>query len=273
MRFSILRSGSSGNCTYIEHGSTRVLLDAGGMSRKKIVALLEETGVPPSEMEAVVCTHLHSDHLSAATLGFCRSFSVPVWIHHECKPFFLSTFSEKQRSGVYVNYFETSPFSIADICFEPFEVSHDAAGVTSGFRFFARSDGRTCSAGYAADLGHACDEVVGGLSDVKVLCLEANHDTEMLWKNPYRTFIHKKRVTGKNGHLSNVQCAEALISIIESSSLMPEKIVLCHLSEDHNCEQTAIEHVREMLSARDLHIEIIAASRHRKTGFFELCDI
>ncbi|KMQ51999.1 metallohydrolase [Chitinispirillum alkaliphilum] len=270
MKFSVLRSGSSGNCTYIENKNTRVLLDAGLPSRKKIVGLLDEIGVDPESIDAVVCTHLHSDHLNKSTLSFCRTFSVSLWIHNENAPFFSSRFTGKCRCGVDLLCFDKEMFRVGDICFQPFGVIHDADGVTSGFRFYADGQGNG-AVGYAADIGSVSEELIEALSGVSVLCFEANHDPELLWKNQSRTYLHKRRVTGGKGHLSNHESGKAIATLLGSSS-PPSRVILCHLSEDHNSPDLAKEQVNQVLSENGLQLELITASRKERTDFFDLSE-
>ena len=243
------------------------MLDAGGMSRKKLIALMGEIEVDPQTITAVVGTHMHSDHINKSTLGFCRLFGSTLHLHRENSDAILRCFDEKTRQDVAIHLFDYAPFNIGSITFEPFRVSHDAAGVTSGFRFFASDVMNPEHIGYAADLGCAPDTVLKSLKDCSILCLEANHDTDLLWKNPHRTYMHKKRVTGERGHLSNLQSAQAISRIIEFSKSAPKKIILCHLSADHNSPELALQQVGDYLKEIGT-FELIAARRHEKTVFF-----
>ncbi|MFP4164975.1 MAG: MBL fold metallo-hydrolase, partial [Chitinispirillaceae bacterium] len=269
MKFCILRSGSSGNCTFIEHRNTRILLDAGGMSRKKLVALLEEIDIAPESIDAVVNTHVHYDHLNRSTLSFCRTFRSALYLHSENNSALLRRFDQKCRKGVQLLFFDHGvQFDIGPVRFEPFEVSHDAAGVTSGFRFYGSDQTVCCAVGYAADLGHAPDSVISSLLDCEYLCLEANHDPDLLWKNPRRTYLHKKRVTGRRGHLSNLQSARAIEKLLDGSQKPPRNIILCHLSADHNSPQLALEQINAFLGEKIRGTELSAALRHCRTSFF-----
>ena len=69
MRLAILGSGSSGNVALVESGGTRVLVDA-GLSVAAITRRLEPLGVALDQIDALLVTHEHSDHVGcAATLG------------------------------------------------------------------------------------------------------------------------------------------------------------------------------------------------------------
>ncbi len=271
MKFCILRSGSSGNCTFIEHLNTRILLDAGGMSRKRLVDLLGEIDVAPRSIDAVVNTHIHYDHLNRSTLSFCRTFGSTLHVHRENQNALLERFEARHVNATEISLFEHGvSFDIGAIRFEPFEVSHDAAGVTSGFRFSATDEPVRSAVGYAADLGYAPDPVISSLCNCDYLCIEANHDVDLLWKNPGRTYLHKKRVTGNRGHLSNIQSAEAIEKLLENSAQPPSAIILCHLSADHNTPELASSQIREFLGDKIRGLELVTAGRHSRTQFFGL---
>ena len=76
MRFSVLGSGSRGNCVYIECGGTAILID-GGFSGKEIVARLQRIGRDVADLDAICLTHEHNDHLAGVGVLSRRS-SLPV---------------------------------------------------------------------------------------------------------------------------------------------------------------------------------------------------
>ena len=72
-----LFSGSSGNATYVEHGSTRILVDCGG-SGKQIENALRAIGVDARQLTAIVVTHAHDDHIRGVGV-LSRRFDLPVY--------------------------------------------------------------------------------------------------------------------------------------------------------------------------------------------------
>lgn len=268
MRFSVLRSGSSGNCTLIEHQSSRILIDA-GMSQKRIKEILEEVDLEPGKISAIVITHLHSDHCNYSTLQICRKFGIELFVHHKNIPALKSIFKKELSDDLKVNSFNENPFQIGSLILEPFDVSHDAYVVTSGFNIRSQSSNEKILA-YAADLGVFPQTLTARFQNAKAIILESNHDTDLLWKNPNRPYIHKKRVAGEKGHLSNKQSAEALIEIIRISKNKPDNVILCHLSKDHNSPQLALESVGAMLEQCDISLSLHVAKRDERTPFFEI---
>ena len=62
MRLVSIASGSSGNCIYVGSDHSHILVDA-GISNKRIEQGLNEIGLKGSELDGIVITHEHSDHI------------------------------------------------------------------------------------------------------------------------------------------------------------------------------------------------------------------
>ncbi len=63
MRVTSLASGSSGNALAIEHDGQALLVDAGCQPRR-LTQLLDQAGVQPLTLAAVLISHEHSDHVA-----------------------------------------------------------------------------------------------------------------------------------------------------------------------------------------------------------------
>lgn len=62
MKVSVLSSGSKGNTTYIESNNAKILIDLGNTS-KYVKEKLEDLGVFPGDIDAILITHTHVDHI------------------------------------------------------------------------------------------------------------------------------------------------------------------------------------------------------------------
>ena len=62
MRVFNLSSGSDGNATYIETENSRILVDD-GISCTETLKRLELIGVKGEDIDAIVVTHEHIDHM------------------------------------------------------------------------------------------------------------------------------------------------------------------------------------------------------------------
>jgi phosphoribosyl 1,2-cyclic phosphodiesterase len=248
----------------VEHGHTRALIDAGGQTQKGLAALLADSTIDPAALSAILITHLHGDHINIATLRLAQQCGIPLWMHAQNRLNLPELFALRYREGVVVEAFHAEPFTVGALNVTPFPLAHDALGTTSGFRL-CPSDQPQSVLVYAADLGHVPAAVAKYLADAHTLFLESNHDPDLLWKNPSRPYHHKKRVTGAHGHLSNQQCAEALLAAAELSARPPRRIILGHLSADHNSPRLALETVSAVLAAGGINTEVVVALRDEAT--------
>lgn len=76
-RISVLASGSKGNCTVVATSRTRLILDA-GLSCREIVKRMRLRGEGPENMDAILVTHEHSDHVQGLSV-LARRWNLPVY--------------------------------------------------------------------------------------------------------------------------------------------------------------------------------------------------
>ena len=88
MRICNLASGSSGNCTYIEGDSARILID-NGKPFSYIFNALNELNIAPETIDAILITHEHSDHIKGVE-KFARTFNTKVFAHSNVKEILLN---------------------------------------------------------------------------------------------------------------------------------------------------------------------------------------
>ncbi len=269
MHLTVIRSGSSGNCTLVEHESTSVLIDAGGQSQRGLAALLEEADVDVDALDGIIVSHLHRDHFNTATIRLAQRTSIPLWMHAKNLERLPELYNQGYRDGVTVCPFTRKAFTVGSLTISAFGLSHDALGNTCGFRINPHDLPHQTLA-YAADLGHVPPEVARHLVGVDTLFLEANHDLELLWNNPRRPYRHKKRVAGKRGHLSNQQCADAVIGIARDCGTCPARIILGHLSGDHNSPQLALDTVGELFEQEGIRSIVVSSFRDRSAPRYEI---
>ena len=234
MQITVLASGSTGNCSLITEGSTRILVDA-GISCKRIKTGLNEIGVSPGELDAILITHDHVDHVSGLRV-FEKNFSVPLYTT-------LPVIHALEQSGLalgslYNEFAAGEAFEIGGVSIRPFHVPHDAADC-SGFRL----TGDSAVLGYATDIGCITDEIVQGLAGSDLALIEANHDVQMLKQGPYPYYL-KQRILSSNGHLSNESCAH-LAGILQEQGT--RRFVLGHLSQQNNEPMIARRTVQKSL--------------------------
>lgn len=234
MKFATITSGSSGNCIYIEAGSTSILVDA-GCTNKGLRQSLAQFGKEPEDISALLLTHEHRDHVSGV-LRFARRFQIPVYASEltwEHLPY-RDDFFDWER-----HIFEYG-LEIGELGVEFFRLSHDAAQPV-GFVFVHNGQ----RVGVATDTGVVTPSMARLLENADGLIFEANHDRQMLLRGPYPAML-KRRVASECGHLSNQQAADALAQLTGEKT---RHIILAHLSATNNDPALALYQVSEALTA------------------------
>ncbi len=223
MRFASLGSGSKGNSALIQVGDTTVMLDC-GFQISEAEARLARLGVNAEDLDAILVTHEHGDHLNGVA-KLARRHHIPVWMTP-------GTFAA-WRDSVVPRVHNLSPhdaFHIGDIEVQPFPVPHDAREPCH----YVFGDGSR-RLGTLSDAGHVTPHMRERLSGCDALMVEFNYDEQMLREGPYHRQL-KERVGSDVGHLSNVQAA-GLLAAVDCSKL--KHLVLTHLSETNNTPELA----------------------------------
>jgi phosphoribosyl 1,2-cyclic phosphodiesterase len=235
VKFTILGSGSNGNCAYLESGETRVLVDA-GFSPRQIRLRLASIGRAPENLTAILVTHEHSDHITGLT-GIAAKFNIPIYCNRDTKEAFESSLKTKFNCHL----FNTgASFEIGDLSVDTFSIPHDAQDPV-GFLLHTTAG----KIGFVTDLGHMTKLVMERVRTANVLVLESNHDVKMLQDCLRRPWSLKQRILGRHGHLSNVDAAEAAAQIMSAEL---QHLFLAHLSRECNKPELA-----EHIMAEQLH--------------------
>ena len=226
-RFVTLYSGSSGNSAYVGGRDAGILVDVGSSCRRTMKAL-EESQIELDAVKAIFITHEHSDHISGLQV-FLSKHNVPVYASPEVAAYLAD--SGKLPAGTTLCEIGGEPVCEAGMMIESFDTPHDSLH-SLGFRINT-SDGRRIA--IATDLGHLLDGIMKLLYGCDLVMIESNYDPEMLEFGPY-PYMLKRRIFGRNGHLSNSECAAALPSLIASGTT---RLVLAHLSKENNTPEVA----------------------------------
>lgn len=269
LRFSILASGSSGNAVYVETDKTRLLIDA-GVTCKQIEAAMTEISVSIQDLDAILVTHEHSDHIKGVGVTarqiarkrreYREQANVPVYategtwhdLHKSMKDH-----PDDLRNVVRVG----EQLEFEDLRVEPFPLSHDAREPV-GYVFYHGS----AKLSLATDLGYMSSMVKEAIADSDAYILESNHDVNMLRIGPYPWHL-KKRILGDKGHLSNDAAGESLIDIMSQRT---QHVYLAHLSHENNLPDLAELTVAGILDEKGKTVQLHRTYRDKATPICEL---
>lgn len=235
MKFSVLASGSTGNAFYIESEETRLLVDA-GLSGKQIEGLMEQIGRSASDLNGILITHEHSDHVRGVGV-MARRYKLPVYANEKTWAQLdqnIGNIMDKQRCFLEVG----EVMQIADLTIESYGTSHDAAE-SMGFCFY---EGET-KVSFTTDLGYVSQKIKDTIKESDAYIFEANHDVEMLRTGSY-PWSTKRRILSDVGHISNETSGESLADILEGRG---ECVYLAHLSRENNMTELARLTVKNIL--------------------------
>src|SRR6059058_783709 len=256
----MLGSGSAGNSALVTTDHCQILVD-GGLSARQIVLRLEQCGVTSEQLDGVLLTHEHGDHVCGLEV-LCRKLEIPIYANSQT--------AEAVRYGCSLDQhphwriFRTgSEFKICDITVQTFPVPHDAVDPV-GFAFYAGSSGL----GFITDLGYATKMIIERLRQVQTLVIETNHDEKLLQNDAHRPWPVKQRIQSRHGHLSNAAAATVIEELLSGKI---ERVVLGHLSRDCNTPELALAAVRGSLAkCGSVEMEVHIASQSEISPQFRI---
>ena len=225
LRLASLGSGSKGNATLVASQDTVVLIDC-GFGVREMMARLPRLGLEVTDIDAVLVTHEHSDHIAGVS-AVAKAASAPIYATHGTRQ---SGKLDSARSVVEIE--SDSRFAVGDIEVSAVTVPHDARQPVQ-YRFFHNG----VAVGVLTDLGCVSAHVQKAFSGCDMLLLEFNHDLDMLRRGPYPATL-KRRVAGDYGHLNNDQAITMLTSMTSGT---PNIVVAGHISEQNNSLEAVSE--------------------------------
>ena len=246
--FTILASGSSGNCAYLETGNTRLLIDA-GLSARQIRQRMLSLGRAPEGLDGILITHEHSDHVQGLAV-LARKLRIPVYCNRLTRDALSSEFGSELAFQIFTT---GNTFQIGDVTIENFSIPHDAQDPV-GF-LLRTAEGNL---GFLTDLGHATRLVIERVKPAHALVLEANHDLKLLQDDTRRPWSVKQRIASRHGHLCNEAAAKVTEEVIHAGL---QHLFLGHLSRDCNRPELARQAVQATLNQIGAgHVNLTVAS-------------
>lgn len=252
MKISVLSSGSKGNTTYIETKEAKILIDAGNSS-KYITDKLKELNVDPNDIDAILITHVHSDHIKGLQV-LTKKIKCSVYITKKMYPYldYLTNYK----------FIEDDTINIKDIEINVIKTSHDTEDSVG---YIINNNNK--SVVYITDTGYINKKYFDILTNRNIYIFESNHDIEMLNNGKY-PFELRQRILSDKGHLSNYDSAKYLSKFIGKDT---KKIILAHLSEENNTEELALKTLKDRLIKENITFDnIITAKQNEKTELINI---
>ena len=265
MKFISFGSGSSGNCYLLTTPNDALLIDL-GVGLRGLKKDFRNYGLSLSMVHHVLITHDHADHIKSVG-SFSHDYNIPVYATREVHVGINRNYCITQKiSSELARVIEKGKtYQIGDFSVTPFGVPHDSS---DNVGYFIEAEAPNFCV--MTDVGTVTDEMKEYIRRARHLVIEANHDEEMVASGPYPQFL-KTRILSQTGHLSNRNCALALI---ENMTEDLRNVWLCHLSEENNHPELARKTVESLLrdygiiAGVDIQLEVL--KRNSPTGVFEL---
>ena len=262
--FCSFASGSSGNCFFVGLENEGFLVDA-GISLTYLEKSIQQIDYQLKSIKCIFLTHDHIDHVKGLDV-IAETLQVPIYAHADCIMGVLrGKATRKMNPAIFHAIDPMVPMEMCGIHIEPFPVMHDGRG-TMGYHFLYDDKNLTL----ATDIGMIDSCVESYLDRSESIVIESNYDNKMLWEGPY-TYILKQRIAGPTGHLSNTD-ASRYIAKRYAKDL--KNVMLCHLSENNNTPELAMQSVYHILQQQRIHINpditMFPLPRHQSTGLIHL---
>lgn len=253
MKVCVLSSGSKGNSTYIETKNHKILIDI-GTSSLYVEKSLKNIGVNPSDIDIVLITHAHVDHVGGLRV-FKKKYNPLVYISDKIqKEANLKIENISNEEDVDIN---------KDITIKSIKLSHDVDDIKGYIIEEAES-----SVVYITDTGYISERNLNKISNKSIYIFESNHDIEKLMNNQSYPHSTKIRILSDKGHLSNKDSSYYLSKLIGPDT---KYIILAHLSEQNNTEELALNTLKETLKRKNIDFkDILVARQNEMTEMFTI---
>ncbi len=258
----MLASGSAGNAAFLSTSKTKVLIDA-GLSVKELTRRLAEIGEKPEDLDAVLITHEHSDHISGlprlVRARARRKKPIAVFVSRLTAPMIDWECTESAEKPPVEHFQAGSAWTVGDVRVQSFGIPHDAEDPVG---FCLEAEG--VKVGIATDLGYVPDSIKYHLRGVHFLLFESNHAIEMLKVGPYPWSL-KQRVMSRKGHLSNDTTCDYIENDLDSGV---QALILGHLSEQNNHPAIVRQGAESSLERRGIEPRLVIAEQRTPTEVF-----
>ena len=227
MKFSVLCSSSSGNCTLLKVNNKNYLLDA-GISARGLKEKLNYLNEDLDNIEGIFVTHEHTDHIYGLA-SIAKKYSPAIYLTKNTYKS-LSDADKEKISPILFKFIKCEEdFYVDDLHILPFRISHDAKDPV-GYKFEYNNKVLV----YLTDTGVFIPR--DDLKNADSYILESNHEPDMLVMSG-RPWVLINRILSNTGHLSNQDSAKLFSELVGEKT---QSLVLFHLSSECNTKDLAL---------------------------------
>ena len=232
----VLRSSSSGNSTLIWNEKHAILVDC-GLGPRVTEKLLGAQGFSMSDLSGVLVTHAHQDHSKTTTIARLFHHKIPVYCLPGVKKVIIRDLVNKNTCQF--RTFSRKSFTIGSFKVTSFAVEHDSDGGCVGFCIFSGEGEDARKISLVTDYGKPDRLIAQSLLDSHLILIASNYDSKMI-KRPSVVPEYIKQNHILPYQPSNDECASVLLHVARSSSILPQAVLLLHISDHHNTIDKAV---------------------------------
>lgn len=236
IRFCALYSGSSGNSYFVEIDGTKLLVDA-GTSAKKIKDALISIGEKIENIQGVLITHEHIDHVKGLKV-LLKKQNIPIYTTNKTFKAILSIYPELKQNQ-FIPFKSGDKFKINNTYIKSIRISHDATDPVA----FCFKDINENKIAILTDLGYISEGVYQSVISSKLVLLESNYEPNILQVSDYPSYL-KRRIISEYGHLSNEDASNFAKELIKNGT---HTLILGHLSLNTNTEKIAYQNMKNAI--------------------------
>ncbi len=242
-----LASGSKGNSIYFGSKEAKILIDV-GISYLKLDQRLNEIGVNIKDIDAILITHEHSDHIAGLKV-ISEKLDIAVLTNSDTAKSIYNTLHFLPKFKIFTTLEE---FEYKDLKILPFSVPHDTLDPVG---FVIKN--QNLKFGFCTDLGFISSLVKEHLKDVDYLYIESNHHIPYVHASN-RSYVYKQRVLSRFGHLSNEDCLKFLSEIIHPNL---KHIHIAHISNENNSKKLILDIFTKLLNEKKCKTKLALANQ------------
>ena len=244
-----LASGSKGNSIYFGSKKAKILIDA-GISYLQLNQRLNEIDIKLEEIDAILITHEHSDHISGLKV-ISEKLDIPVFANSDTAKSIYKNLHVLPKFKIFTTAEE---FEYKDLKILPFSVPHDTLDPVG---FIIKN--QNLKFGFCTDLGFISSLIKETLKDIDYLYIESNHHIPYVHASN-RSYVYKQRILSRFGHLSNEECLKLVTEILHPNL---KHIHIAHISNENNSKKLILDIFKKLLEEKQSKTKLTLAHQDK----------